>query len=260
MYSEYKNIVSNIINNNNLDFKSNPSYNSILEHVSYEQGKSYINLIIKIVNDEFRQITFENINDYLLMNDKYGNPKKEKFMYKDVEIICSPTSLRYVYHSLLILKYFKNVSTQKIVEVGCGYGGLFLGINHFAKILNVEIDKYYFIDLPEVTKLIKRYLDLHENSININYSIQSAYNYGIDINDNDLFFISNYCFTEIEEVHRNNYIKHLFPKISSGFIIWQTVFNLPINMLNIINKDIKYVTEEIPQTATMQKKNYYVYF
>ena len=195
MYSGYQNIVSNIINTNNLDFKSNKSYNSILEHVSYEQGKSYISLIIRIINEEFKEISFENINNYLLMNDKYGNPTKHKFMYNNFEINCSPTSLRYVFHSLLILKYFKNVNTKKIVEVGCGYGGLFLSINHFAKILNVEIDKYYFIDLPVVTNLIKKYLELHNNNININYSIESAYNYGTDINDNELFFISNYCFT-----------------------------------------------------------------
>lgn len=93
------------------------------------------------------------------MNDKYGNPKQHKFMYNGLEIMCSPTSLRYVFHSLLILKHFKTVSTKKMVEVGCGYGGLFLGINHFAKILNMEIDKYYFIDLPEVTNLIKNILN-----------------------------------------------------------------------------------------------------
>ena len=198
MYTEYENSVGNIIKSNNLDFKSNTSYNAILEHVSYEQGNSYISLIISIVNDDFKEISFENINDYLLMKDKFGNPKKQKFMYNNVEIICSPTSLRYVFHSLLILKHFKNVSTKKMVEVGCGYGGLFLGIDHFRKILNVEIDKYYFIDLPEVTKLIKIYIELHTNNINTQYSIENAYNYGTDINENDLFFISNYCFTEID--------------------------------------------------------------
>jgi hypothetical protein len=260
MYSEYQNIVSNILKSNNLDFKSNKSYTYMLEHVSYEQGKSYIYLIIEMVNDEFKEISFENINDYLLMNDKYGNPIKHNFMYNGLEIMCSPTSLRYVLHSLLILKHFKTVSTKKMVEVGCGYGGLFLGINHFAKILNMEIDKYYFIDLPEITNLIKRYIELHNNNININFSIVSAYNYGTDINDDDLFFISNYCFTEIEEFHRNNYIKYLFPKISSGFIIWQTGFNVPIHNVNIINKHIKYITEELPQTAPIENKNYYVYF
>ena len=123
----------------------------------------------------------------------------------------------------------------------------------------MEINKYYFIDLPEVTKLIKRHLELHNDNININYEIVSAYNYGTDINDTDLFFISNYCFTEIEEIHRINYIEHLFPKIKNGFITWQTVFNVPIKNVNIIKKVIKYITEEYPQTATIRNKNYYVY-
>ena len=260
MYSSYQNSVNNILKSNDLNFKSNKSYNSILEHVSFEQGKEYISLIIEIINEDFKEITFENINDYLLMNDKYGNPKKEIFFYNNEQIICSPTSLRYIFHSLIILKYLKDISNKKMVEVGCGYGGLFLAINHFSKILNIVIDNYYFIDLPEICGLIKNYLELHKNIIDINFSIHSAYDYGLDINENNLFFISNYCFTEIEEIYRNNYIKHLFPKILNGFIIWQTVFNLPINNVNIIGKKIKQIVEEYPQTATIEKKNYYVYF
>jgi len=259
MYSQYQSSINNILNNNILNFKCDKSYNDILEHVSYDQGENYIVAIIKFVNEVFPEITFENINNYIIINDKIGNPKKEKYMYNDIEIICSPTSLRYIYHSLLILNHLKSVNSKKIVEVGCGYGGLFLGINYFSKILNIIIDKYYFIDLPEVSNLIKKYLELH-NNISIDYSIFSAYNYGVDINDNDLFFISNYCFTEIEKIHRNNYIQYLFPKISCGFITWQTVFNLPISDVNIINKNIKYITEEVPQTATIDNKNYFVYF
>ena len=118
-------------------------------------------------------------------------------MYDNKQIVCSPTSLRYVLHSLLILKYIKGTSTRKIVEVGCGYGGLFLGINYFSKILNITIDNYYFIDLPEICGLIKNYLELHKGDININYAIHTADNYGADIDETNLFFISNYCFTEI---------------------------------------------------------------
>jgi hypothetical protein len=260
MYSEYQNSVNNILKTNNLNFKSDKAYNSILEHVSYEQGKSYISLIIELINEDFKEITFDNINSYLFMNDKYGNPKKETFMFNDKKIICSPTSLRYVLHSLLILKYFKKTETTKFVEVGCGYGGLFLAINYFSNLLNITIDNYYFIDLPEICGLIKNYLELHKNDIKINYSIHSAYNYGLDINENELFFISNYCFTEIEEIHRNNYIKNLFPKVLNGFIIWQTIFNLPIKNVNIIGKPVKRICEEYPQTATISKKNYFVYF
>jgi hypothetical protein len=261
MYSSYQRFVKQMLSSTDFSFKNNGKYHSILEHVSVEQGNSYISLIKNLIAENRFEITFENINDYLLLNDKYGSPVKSQFTYDDNNIECSPTSLRYILHSLLILTHIKNNTTStKIVEVGCGYGGLFLAINHFSQILNIKINKYYFIDLPEISKLIERYLNLHENEINIKYSIHSAENYGNDINDNDLFFISNYCFTEIDNVYRNNYINHLFPKVLNGFIIWQTVFNLPIENVNIIGKEIKNIVEEYPQTANIINKNYYVYF
>jgi hypothetical protein len=260
MYESYQNFIKNNTSDIILNFKNNPQYNAILEHVSDEQGREYILIIQKMVCEDFPEITFENINEYLLLNDKYGSPVKNDFIYIDKSISCSPTSLRYVLHSLLVLKYIKYTKLEKIVEVGCGYGGLFLAINHFSKILNINIEKYYFIDLPEICNLIQEYISLYKDNINIDYSINSAYNYGKDINDDNLFFISNYCFTEIDDIHRNNYIQYLLPKTKNGFIIWQTIFKLKIQDVDIIEKEITKIIEEYPQTATIDKKNYYVYF
>jgi 16S rRNA A1518/A1519 N6-dimethyltransferase RsmA/KsgA/DIM1 with predicted DNA glycosylase/AP lyase activity len=164
-----------------------------------------------------------------------------------------------VLHSLLILKHIKATGLSKIVEVGCGYGGLFLAINHFSKILNIKISDYYFIDLPEITGLIDKYVNLHKDILHINFSTHSAYNYGLDVNNTNLFFISNYCFTEIDNLHQINYVANLFPKISNGFIIWQTVC-VPINKVSMIGKETTAIVEEYPQTANPIDKNYYVYF
>jgi hypothetical protein len=234
----------------------------ILEHVKKEQGEDYNKLINNIVTTEFQEITVTNIKDFIKLNDKYGNPVKEFFTMSDKSVIqCSPTSLRYVYHSLLILHYYKSQnSTRNIVEVGCGYGGLFLGICFFAKILNIAIDHYYFIDLPEICSLINNYISLHKDMINIPFSIHSAFNYGYEINKNDLFLISNYCFTEIEKEHREKYIDILFPKVVNGFIIWQTLFGVPITQTTMINKKINKIVEEQPQTANEYDKNYFVFF
>ena len=85
-----------------------------------------------------------------------------------------------------------------------------------------------------------------EKNINITYSFHSTNSYGNDIDDNNLFLISNYCFTEIGFEHLNNYINYLFPKLTNGFIIWQTVFNLPISNVNMIRKNIINIIEEYP--------------
>jgi len=264
MYNSYLNFVSNITKNtiSNSNFKSNKNYNGILEHVSNEQGKQYIKLINETITTLFPEISFENIKDFIIINDKYGIPQKEHFTFPDkTTVICSPTSLRYVYHSLIILNYYKlSNNTKNIVEVGCGYGGLFLGLCYFSKILDIRIDHYYFIDLPEICILIDNYISLHKDIINISYSTHSAFNYGSEIEEKNLFLISNYCFTEIEKEYRDKYITNLLPKVTNGFIIWQTVFNLPITQTNILNKKIYKIEEEKPQTATIQNKNYFVYF
>jgi len=258
MYIQYEKFVNENIEHIE-NFKNNFCYNAILEHVSKEQGIEYIYYIEKLISESFSEITFENINEYLLLNDKYGNPRKNSFTLQNNNIICSATSLRYVYHSLIILKHIKYTNSNKIVEVGCGYGGLFLAINFFSKILEISIEKYYMIDLPPICNLIDLYLK-KQTDLNIEYILKTAYSYGKDIDDDNLFLISNYCFTEIDEQYRNGYISNLFPKIKNGFIIWQTVFGLPISDSTIIRKDIMKIDEEYPQTASVTNKNYYVYF
>jgi hypothetical protein len=146
-----------------------------------------------------------------------------------------------------------------MVEIGCGYGGLFIAICYFSKLLNINIENYYIIDFPEVCSLIDNYIKLNSEIINTKYSLHYCNKYGKDITEEKLFLISNYCFTEISEEHRNNYISEIFNKIKNGFIVWQTVFGLRIDKLNIINKNIENVFEEKPQTCTPENKNYFVY-
>jgi hypothetical protein len=258
MYHDYISFVKTINETNiqNINFKTNSQYNNILEHVTYEEGKQYL----KLIENEFDYVTFDNINDFVKINDKYGNPELKMFVNKDGKnLISSSTSLRYVYHSLLILDYYKNTKLLSMVEIGCGYGGLCLAINYFSNLLNIKIDNYYLIDLPEVCNLIDNYLKLNKENIQINYSLNNCYEYGKNINENNLFLISNYCFTEIEDEHREKYIKYLFDKIQNGFICWQTCFGLNINETTILNKKITKLVLEKPQTS-IHGPNYFVYF
>ena len=260
MYNRYSEFIRSINNNNisHSNFKTKKEYNSILEHVSLENGNYYL----KLIELEFPQIYFEDIKQFVTINDKYGFPQKYTFTYKNTEnLIASPTSLRYIYHSLLILTHLKSVQLSSIVEIGCGYGGLFLAICYFSKLFDIKIDNYYIIDLPDVCELINSYLQLHDKEININYSLHSCYEYGKDIDENNLFLISNYCFTEITDEHRTNYVNNVFNKVKNGFIVWQTVFGLGIDKVNLISKQIQSICDEKPQTAGIEKdKNYFVYF
>lgn len=256
MYNDYEKIIELFLNYDisTINFKNNYHYNGILEHVSYEQGIKYLELIL----NEFPNILYDSIVEFVKINDRIGFPKKYTYNLNNTLLECSPSSLRYIYHSLLILKHYKEKNKKEIVELGCGYGGLFLAISFFSNILGINIEKYYMIDLPVVCKLISRYLEINKNFISIKYEILESSEYGLDVNSNDLFFVSNYCFSEIEKVHRDLYIENLFPKINSGFVIWQTVFT-PFNYSDEIFKN-KIINEERPQTGNETLKNYFIYF
>jgi hypothetical protein len=265
MYNNYVKFLKSIDQNsvlNNIPFKSNHNYCSILEHVSYDFGLQYLNLI----KFEFTNIKYENISEFINLNDKYGSPKTFNYSFMNNNIDCSPTSLRYIYHSLIILKHYKNTSCENMVEVGCGYGGLCLAINYFSKLLDIKINDYNLIDLPEPCNLISSYLKLHENNIHVNIKIHSSKTYGENVNSNNLFFISNYCYTEIDKEHNFMYSTKLLPKTTNGFITWQNGGNkgiYPIEKFTDITGKTKInIVEERPQTDAGYGiyKNYFVYF
>jgi hypothetical protein len=230
-YHQYVKSIANDLSN----FKIHPGYTDVLEHVSFQQGQEYLKYISKF------NLTDEQIYDFCKKNDSLGNPIKYHYPFGYV----SPSSLRYILHSLLILEHIKNLNINniKIVEVGGGYGGLCLAINHFSKLYNITFD-YTIIDLEYVSKLQSNYLAQHF------VSVKCIEPYGESL-EGEYFLISNYCFSEIDKDSQNKYISLLFPKVKHGFIIWNMMedpyyFGFKCDIL-----------EEYPQTGI---KNKYVYF
>ena len=259
MAANYENYCYFLQNSNIfVDFKQNNQYCCILEHVSREYGDKYLDLI----ETDF-DIPFENIEEFVTINDTYGDPKKESFFsskYRKM-LKCSPTSLRYIYHALLILKYYQTTQLTEIAEVGCGYGGLCLAINYFANLLQIHIDKYHLIDLPNVCNLITYYLTANEKNVKIPFELHVSSTFGTNIVSDRLFLISNYCFTEIDDEYRNNYCANLLPKVKHGFMVWQTCAFPSMRPADILQKNIASMEEERPQTCFHSNNvNYFVYF
>ena len=74
--------------------------------------------------------------------------------------------------------------------------------------------------------------------------------FGNDIKKENLFLISNYCFSEIESHLQQKYIDILFPKILHGFMIW--------NLIPFFNFGFETeIKVEIPCTGGGNK---YIYF
>jgi len=100
-YQDYNDFVKNVVVSKNLSyFKSHPSYTFMLEHVTFDFGRKYISLI----RNEFN-IDDEKIRTFCKLNDKIGSPNK--YYFEEINAYVSPTSLRYIYHALLILSHIK---------------------------------------------------------------------------------------------------------------------------------------------------------
>ena len=107
MYDRFIKYVNSVKEIQNSDFKSNEDYTYVLEHVSYNLGLQYLNLIKTIHS----YIDNSLILKFILLNDKYGNPKKYTFFFNsESSFEASPTSLRYILHALDILKYYKRIN------------------------------------------------------------------------------------------------------------------------------------------------------
>ena len=199
---KYASAVINALKNQKAfeNFKRSYSYREILEHVSYEQGAQYLD-ILKNRNDG---ILAEGLVT-VLQSDDIGNPIKHK--YADIDILLSPTTLRYLkVASDLQLMFGKELG--KVAEIGCGYGGQTLFND---QLLKVSLAKLF--DLPFVNHLIERYLNAHllyvaYKTTVINQEEPSTFN----------LVISNYAFSELPKQLQITYIDKVLAKSEKGYL------------------------------------------
>lgn len=245
VYETYSNYTKTICDENNFtDFKCNPSYTYMLEHVNETQGQEYLNCILTLTS-----ITKDEIEKFCVLNDSIGNPNKVK--YADF-ITVSPSSLRYIYHAHLILTHMKSIDQLNVdvIELGGGYGGLCLSIHHFAPKYGIHIKSYTICDLSNIIRLQKIYLNRVNPALNIEFVDASTF--GKNIERKNMFLVSNYCFSEISKENRDSYQQILFPKITHGFMAWNSI---PVYDFGFPAK----VEDEIPNTG-WGGPNKYVYF
>jgi hypothetical protein len=247
LYQSYCNYTRGIVQVKDLSsFKRNPAYTGMLEHVSPELGDKYFKSIVSL-----HGLEVSDILAFCKKNDRIGSPLLTSIRGMSV----SPSSLRYIQHALLILKHCVRIGnlTPSIVEVGCGYGGLALAIDHFSPMFDILVKKYTMIDLDAPLGLQKLYLSNHTMSFPVYF--ESASTYGSAVTGNDNFLVSNYCFSEVCSSVQENYLKTLFPKCSNGFLLWNNV------KIFDIGKAIQ-VEPEDPLTCPTdaQHLNYHVYF
>ncbi len=228
-------------------FKNNDNYTYMLEHVNSNQGNAYLD----IIKNKFSEI-YKNNLDFLIeicyLNDKYGNTKKTNF--KNF-MTCSPSNLRYILHSLLILDHIKEqkLNNVNIIEIGGGYGGLCFFVNKIGKLCNININSYTIFDLPQASALQNIYLNAL-NIENVNYYQLDKFNKLFK----NSFLISNYAYSEIDISLQKEYSNKIInPYTSFGFLAWN---NMPV--YDFVENSV--IEKETEYPLTGNRNNFYVKF
>jgi putative sugar O-methyltransferase len=200
-YDRYLEVCRNATDDDELfkGFKSNPNYTWVLEHVNYQHGLEYLEVI---------KSEFPNFRDYIekfATNDDIGNPMR--FWFKELGLNLSPTTLRYIKVLNDLRVIFNNLDDLNIVEIGGGYGGQCKIINDF-----YEPKSYTLVDLPSVLSLSKKYLQRHgiENIVLRGVTEESDIRYDL--------CISNYAFTELDRKFQEFYRENIIKKSDRGYI------------------------------------------
>jgi hypothetical protein len=217
MYAKYVEFVERTVGSGDLSsFKSSPIYREILEHCSPEFGRTYYSML----RNQYG-LSDETILAFCNLNDKVGSPVK--YTIGNLSTPVSPASLLYLQHAMRTLDHMESLQLNDvdIVEVGCGYGGYAYALDYTSKLRGIRIRSYNCVDLDGPLRL----QELYTNQCNLSFPIQfhSASTYGKNISGTNLFFVSIYCFSEIEKQHQLGYIQHLLPKTTHGLLLWNHI-------------------------------------
>jgi hypothetical protein len=199
-YSAYLNVCKQAIENDEIfqNFRRNPNYTGILEHVNHELGVGYIAEIRKQSPELIQYL------NRFATSDKVGSPNIEYFEEIDFEL--APSDLRYIKVLGDLIRFFGDLDELDIVEIGGGYGGQ-------CKIIYdlYRPKSYTIIDVEEALLLTNKYL----KEFSINPILQHPDK--LDIHHHDLL-ISNYAFTEFDRNYQDLYIEEVINMSKRGYI------------------------------------------
>lgn len=197
---EYADFCLAAANDENLfkNFKQNPKYTKILEHVSPALGQQYYDLL----TDRIKELipTAHRVNDIC-------NP----ILMETPEGLVSPTTLRYL--KVIQDLYQTDWKVSTIVEIGGGYGGLAKIMQEFHPFnYSEEEDNYVIYDLAGPAALQNKYV----------YDGRSfeARNFQ-DIKDEKFdLVISNYAFSELDREIQDIYLEKVILPAKHGYLTY----------------------------------------
>lgn len=179
-------------------FRRHPAMVRIHQHVSYQEGEKYL----EIIKSEYGELVayFPLFHE----NETIGDPVIASF---GENLFFSPTTLRYIKTVGELRHLFGPLSSMKILEIGPGYGGL---CNLIAKV--DSFSEFALVDLPECIGLAQKFLDRAKVA-----NVRSIYPSDLVEEKWDLV-ISNYAFSECDWRVQDFYFEKILKNAKRGYL------------------------------------------
>ena len=181
-------------------FRRHPSYTPVLEHVTREQGRSYLAQIQRATPS----LLEAGLKSYR-SSERIGSPAL--YEYPGIGPI-SPTTLRYVKVLSDLTRLFGDLSQMSIIEIGVGYGGQckIIGDTHRFK-------SYTLVDLEPCLHLAERFLSSFSvDNVQFRTSDQLDESHSYDL------VISNYAFSELARHVQDEYVQKIIRRSARGYM------------------------------------------
>jgi hypothetical protein len=184
-------------------FRRNPGYTRVLEHVSEQQGREYLELLSSS-GGALRML------EEAAKNDDIGNPVT---MQLPSGLRVSPTTLRYLKVADDVERLFGGLAGADVVEIGVGYGGQCRVLDSL-----FDLKSYTLVDLKPVLNLAEMFLSHFPLRCTVRFSTMNEL--GPQPYD---FALSNYAFTELSRDVQETYFRKALNQTPKGYITYNEI-------------------------------------
>jgi putative sugar O-methyltransferase len=179
-------------------FKRDPDYTWVLEHVSCDRGREYLQIALA------RRPELEDSLDAFRRNDEIGSPAVCDY---GAHGRFSPTTVRYVKVLADLVGLFGSLDGMRIIEIGAGYGGQCFVVSTASAPAS-----YTLVDLEPCLELQRAYLD----RLGVAARFLRAADLPRDV-EYDLV-VSNYAFSECVGRVQREYLERVLSRSSRGYL------------------------------------------
>lgn len=213
-----------------LNFRADPDYQQILEHVPISLGQKYLDVITLEYNSN-PELVFSGLTKL----SEFGSPPVHHF--SGIGSV-SPTILRYVKVAYELNKLFGDLSNLRIGEIGVGFGGQAAVLN---KLFGVK-DLVAF-DLPEVLSLCEIFLSRTETNLAPRL-VDGRKPEPVEVD----LVVSNYAFSELVKDVQDAYLENVILKAKSGYITWND-----LSSKNLDGYSLRQLVRKIPGSKVLKE-------